>query len=606
MDTQPPPSPIAAARLALQADDLPEAHRLLQQAMLDQPGNVEVLLLLAWTAPDASAAEGYFCKVLEIHPGHPLALDGLSGKGPEAHITPEWLVRLLGGLEPEPPKPTTAQGGENQPAPPADEEDLPDGDQLLEAEPKTMPEWLRQALQAIEPEPLSQAAEAGEETAGDLPAEIEAAGFGTPAEATASMPAVRSSPGEDALEKQPGVPAPELRSASRVIPPVTQPAAIQVATPDVQRASFRGRFKREHLMALVYLVGVTLAETLTLTRQPQWGMALHAGVMIAMLLQATLTERGPRQGFYISLTLAPLIRLMSLSLPLPSYPFIFWYAIVGAPLLLASFIAARIIGLEARMLGLTVRQPLKQGVIASTGILLGYMEYLILRPQPLAAALTFKDIWLPAMILMIFTGLLEEVLFRGLMQYTALRNLGRFGLVYVALVFAVLHLGYRSALDVLFVFGVAIFFGWLVIRTGSIMGVTLAHGLTNIALFLVFPFLLGAAPTRQSAIPATQQTWSSEGTGLHWVILTECQETWVERTQDYLGALRLTGLGKHTGECLEMSRNAVAQDTSADPPHSPRLPARGGSGENKKGRARTSTALAFPLAWFTSTPQPLD
>jgi len=37
---------------------------------------------------------------------------------------------------------------------------------------------------------------------------------------------------------------------------------------------------------------------------------------------------------------------------------------------------------------------------------------------------------------------------------------------------------------------VALFFGYSVHKTGSILGVTLSHGLTNIGLFLVFPFLL--------------------------------------------------------------------------------------------------------------------
>jgi membrane protease YdiL (CAAX protease family) len=63
------------------------------------------------------------------------------------------------------------------------------------------------------------------------------------------------------------------------------------------------------------------------------------------------------------------------------------------------------------------------------------------------------------------------------------------GILYVAALFAVLHFGYRSVLDVLFVFGVGGLFGWIVARTGSLVGVTLAHGLTNIMLFLVMPFL---------------------------------------------------------------------------------------------------------------------
>ncbi len=97
------------------------------------------------------------------------------------------------------------------------------------------------------------------------------------------------------------------------------------------------------------------------------------------------------------------------------------------------------------------------------------------------------------LILVIFTGLVEEVIFRGLMQNATERVFGGAGVVYVAAIFAVLHLGYRSLADLVFVFLVALYFGYYVRRTRSILGVTLAHGLTNISLFLIFPFLIGHA-----------------------------------------------------------------------------------------------------------------
>ena len=96
---------------------------------------------------------------------------------------------------------------------------------------------------------------------------------------------------------------------------------------------------------------------------------------------------------------------------------------------------------------------------------------------------------MPAFILAIFTGLLEEVVFRGLMQRAAGEVLGRWGMLYVAVLFAVLHFGYKSPLDVIFVLAVGIFFGWVVARTHSLLGVTISHSLTNIILFLVMPFL---------------------------------------------------------------------------------------------------------------------
>lgn len=246
---------------------------------------------------------------------------------------------------------------------------------------------------------------------------------------------------------------------------------------------------------LLYLISLTVAESLTTQTVPQVGLILHGLLLATFILHAALFARGAQQRFLITLTLAPLIRLMSLSLPLTSFPFVYWYALVGAPLFLATFLAIRVTGFKATHIGLNGRALPIQLVVGLTGLGLGYVEYLILHPTPLVVALTWQQIWLPALILLIFTGLLEEVIFRGLIQRSAADSLGRYGMLYGAALFAILHLGYRSILDVLFVFTVALYFSTVVARTGSILGVTLSHGLTNISLYLLIPFLMGLPST---------------------------------------------------------------------------------------------------------------
>jgi hypothetical protein len=240
--------------------------------------------------------------------------------------------------------------------------------------------------------------------------------------------------------------------------------------------------------AVGYLLALTVAEAVTTLADARLGMALHGIVLLALIAHAAFSLGRLQGGFLIALAFGSLIRLLSLATPLPYFPQVYWYAVIGAPLLIAAFLASRSARLGRGMLGLTVRRLPEQAAVAVSGVGLGLIEYLILRPQPLVERFEWGQVWLPALILLVFTGFLEELIFRGLMQYTAVRGLGRFGMLYVAAVFAVLHLGYRSLADVLFVFGVALYFGWVAARTGSILGATLAHGLTNITLFLVFPF----------------------------------------------------------------------------------------------------------------------
>ena len=80
------------------------------------------------------------------------------------------------------------------------------------------------------------------------------------------------------------------------------------------------------------------------------------------------------------------------------------------------------------------------------------------------------------------------MVFRGVMQRASTDALGKAAILYVALVFAVLHVGYKSAPDVAFVFLVGLFFGWAVARTGSLLGVSLCHGIANVVLYVIAPF----------------------------------------------------------------------------------------------------------------------
>lgn len=284
----------------------------------------------------------------------------------------------------------------------------------------------------------------------------------------------------------------------------------EVLTPSKATRQFT-RFSGSKRVALGYLVLLGLAELLIAMNIPQPGLVLHALILAALLIQSSLVDKLKLRHFFLTLSLAPLIRLISLMMPLKLFSIIYWYMVVAIPLFIAAYMIARAADINRRMVGLTMGRLSDQLTIGISGLLLGYLEYIILRPAPLVPELRWELIWLPALILLIFTGFFEELIFRGLMQPTALAHLGNQAIPYIACIFAVLHLGYRSVWDLLFVFGVALFFGHLVKRSGSILGVSLAHGLINILLYLVFPLILAAPASPQAMVP----TVTLEPTTIH-------------------------------------------------------------------------------------------
>ncbi|GAJ12550.1 unnamed protein product, partial [marine sediment metagenome] len=165
-----------------------------------------------------------------------------------------------------------------------------------------------------------------------------------------------------------------------------------------------------------------------------------------------------------------------------------WYIVVNVPVLVAAVTMMRVQGVGFRDAGVKFEKPMEVGWIALTGVPLGFIDYLILRPESIAAGLSLSGVLLLALGLGLSTGFVEELMFRGLMQPGAVEVFGeRRGLVGVAAVFASLHIGWLSPVDLVFVFSVGLFYGYLALRTGNIIGVTLSHGLTNVVLFLVAP-----------------------------------------------------------------------------------------------------------------------
>ena len=242
--------------------------------------------------------------------------------------------------------------------------------------------------------------------------------------------------------------------------------------------------------AVAYLAVIITAEVVTMFLHPLWGLIGHAAILATLIVHSARTDDKPLQQLALSLALIPLVRIvdLSMSLVITPMPVGARFALVYTPLIVASLVIVRTVGYRWDEVGLNFRALPSQFGIATSGLLFGWVEYQILKPEAMINQLTWSEALPLALILLLFTGFAEEFAFRGVLQRSATEVFGWRGIVYVSVLFAAMHMGFQSWQDVVFVFGVAMFFGWAVKKTGSLLGVTLAHGLTNIMLFLVIPF----------------------------------------------------------------------------------------------------------------------
>ena len=237
-----------------------------------------------------------------------------------------------------------------------------------------------------------------------------------------------------------------------------------------------------------YITLIAVAEAVTSFVNPAYGVSFHTAIFFSLLTLSASRVLGNSSSLFLNLSLAPLIRVVSLSLPLAYFPRYAWYLVAGAAVLLAALTLMWAQGVGFNEVGVNFNRPLAQALIGLTGAPFGAIEYYILKPEPLAAKMPLPDLILLAVALAFFTGFVEEMVFRGLMQHSAVEVLGlRDGLLAVNTVFSILHIGWLSIYDVVFVFSIGLFFGILVLKTGSITGVSLSHGVTNVFLFLIMP-----------------------------------------------------------------------------------------------------------------------
>ena len=249
-------------------------------------------------------------------------------------------------------------------------------------------------------------------------------------------------------------------------------------------------FRKNIVILIVYLMAIVAAEIVTAHYSVEYGLIMHTIILFALLMNSSFTQSTKFSYLLRSMMILPMIRIIGLTIPLMQVNELYWFPVIAVPLFAASFTLMRSQKLTRKNVGLVLGNIPVQLTIALSGVILGFTEYLILKPQPLVSSLNLESVLFAGIILIISTGFAEELLFRGILQKNAEKILGKiWGLLYVSILFTALHIGWNSTLDLLFVFCVALFYGYIFQRTRSIVGITLSHGISNSFLFLIMPFI---------------------------------------------------------------------------------------------------------------------
>ena len=125
------------------------------------------------------------------------------------------------------------------------------------------------------------------------------------------------------------------------------------------------------------------------------------------------------------------------------------------------------------------------------GAPLGFAEYLVLQPAPAFPTFEVKYLLRDVVYMFLFVGLAEEILFRGLIQVDLQRAFGwKWAILGASLMFAVMHLTWRSVPELVFVFLASFALGGVYMKTKSLVPAIAAHGMNNVMLVAILPYIL--------------------------------------------------------------------------------------------------------------------
>jgi membrane protease YdiL (CAAX protease family) len=209
------------------------------------------------------------------------------------------------------------------------------------------------------------------------------------------------------------------------------------------------------------------------------GAVLDAALAaLLLILFAWRPQAAPGRMLPI-LALVALIRPISLAAAVPAVGPLAWYALAGFPLITAAALAARLLEHASRELHLRIERPRLDAEIAALGVPVGLVGYVLLDPAPLLAHPAAASYAGMLAILLVFGGMLEELIFRGLVQSTAIQVFGGAGaaVVFTALLSTALYWGSGSIPYLLLMAFVGCGFGLALLRGASLWGVAASHGL---------------------------------------------------------------------------------------------------------------------------------
>lgn len=211
---------------------------------------------------------------------------------------------------------------------------------------------------------------------------------------------------------------------------------------------------------------------------------LHAAtLLLCLLLPFRLTEQ---TTVFKAFLLLPLFRLVNLGMPIFFNITLLWYPIIYGPMIPAGILIAK--DLNVSITGGWRYAIILAPLAIPLSAVMSAVEFSIVTPGALIPTDSFWEMTLLTLVMVLFVGFVEELLYRAILQRTLSEYLGFVPALLIAnSLFGLMHSAYGEPLEIVFAGFLGLVYGILYRYTDSLLYITILHGILNMFLFGIYP-----------------------------------------------------------------------------------------------------------------------
>jgi len=258
-----------------------------------------------------------------------------------------------------------------------------------------------------------------------------------------------------------------------------------------QKISGASGLNMELLTIFIPSMVIILAELSLFLGHTKFSTWVHLILLLVLTLSTIVIDDVDKQYLLRAFILISMLRILNLSMPVFFDMTLYTYVFVYAPLLIPAYVMVKGQELDLGYLGINTDIKyyyLPVALIVSLIIAVG--EFMIIEPGYLIPDLSFFNLLKLSLVMVLFVGLIEELIFRAILQTKLEEVLGNYrGLLLASILFGVMHSGYGTPYEMFFTAFAGLMLGYIYQRCRNLFFVGITHGFINVILFGLLPHL---------------------------------------------------------------------------------------------------------------------